>query len=158
MTLFQDSPQKQEPFPKIEATTLSGKAITLPAYVQGKQALVVVAFRRQAQGKIDSWRKPFMEKYTDSENYTFLEIPMIGSGWKLASGWIDNGMRSGVPRFLHNNVATYYGPLQAYFKALGIADKSDAYVFLLSTEGNIRWRGRGYASTDKLQALFEHLN
>lgn len=140
-------------FPRIEATTLMGKKVVFPDVASGKTALVVVAFRRQAQGVIDSWKEPFLKDFGGNSDYTFYEIPMISSGWKVMAPVIDNGMRSGVPRELHNQVATYYGPLDQYFEFWDIQDKRDAYVFLLDKEGYVLHTDHGTATPEKYHTL-----
>ena len=144
---------QNDKFPRIEATTLSGEQVVFPDITHGKTALILIAFRRQAQGVIDSWRAPFEEHFANDSNYVFYEIPMISSSWKIMSSMIDNGMRSGVPKRLHDHVATYYGPLDKYYALFGIHDKRDAYAFLLDAEGNIIFSDHGTATADKVEAL-----
>ena len=144
--------QSQE-FPTIEAETLSGKKILFPDITTGKYALILVAFKRQTQGEVDSWLDPFIEEFGDRESVTFYEIPMISKNWKWMSGWIDAGMRSGVPKNKHDHVATYYGPLTEYFDYFGVDDSGKVYVFLLDPEGNIIWKTSGRANENTFNEL-----
>lgn len=148
-----DAGMQSDKFPRIEATTLSGQKVVFPDITHGKTALILIAFKRQAQGIIDSWRAPFEEHYGNDSNFVFYEIPMISSSWKLMSSMIDSGMRSGVPKRLHDHVATYYGPLDKYYTLFGISDNRDAYAFLLDQHGNIIYSGHGPASAEKIKDL-----
>ena len=139
-------------FPAIQAETLAGNQVTFPDVFKGKKALIVVAFQRQAQAQADSWYSAYAQ-YLQPDNYVFYEIPMISSFWKWMSGWIDSGMRSGVPAYKHNNVATYYGPLDNYYNALEIKDKSLVYVFTVDTNGFITGKTNGGFTPQKLQKL-----
>jgi hypothetical protein len=49
----------------------------------------------------------------------------------MMSCFIDNGMRGGVPKELHGNVATYYGSLIAYKTDLVLEDKNSCYLFFI---------------------------
>ena len=130
-------------FPEIKAKTLSGEEIVLPEYSLGKTSLVGVAFVRGAQGMLDSWIKPF-EKRCDSDRV--YEVPMIaGFFWRIFSGFIDEGMKSGIPAEKHDNVATFYGDTEKFKEKLSIEDDGLGYVFLLDKEGIIRFKGEGYA-------------
>jgi hypothetical protein len=81
---------------------------------------------------------------------------MIGSAyWRLMSGWIDAGMRSGIPVIRHPFVVTYYGDVFPYRKDLGMEDPALAYLFLLDSEGRIRWRAKGYAEENDLREMKE---
>jgi hypothetical protein len=128
-------------FPTIKAQTLSGKNIELP--VSGKTQLLVIAFERQAQSQADAWYK-FWQQNLQSSSTSFYEVPMISTFWRWASGWIDGGMRSGVPVEKHPFVATYYGPLNDYFRQMNVKDKSKVYVFLIGPSGQILCRASGF--------------
>jgi len=146
----QASPQK---FPTIEAETLSQKKVVFPDIAEGKYALIIIAFKRQTQGQVDSWLDPFIEEFGDQEKVTFYEIPMISNNWKWMSSWIDSGMRSGVPAYKHDNVATYYGPLTKYFEYFSIENSKLCYTFLLNEVGEIIWRDQGAASEEAYNEL-----
>lgn len=149
--MSQKEPYRQ--FPEIEAETLSGKKIVLPEATKGKYTFIAIAFKRQTQNEVDSWLEPFIKEFGDKESVTFYEIPMISKSWKLISGWIDAGMRSGIPEFKHDHVLTYYGPLQKYFDYFEVDDTGSVYVFLLDKNGNIIFNASGPADDDKFKKL-----
>ena len=69
------------------------------------------------------------------------------------SGWIDSGMRSGVPENKHDHVATYYGSLTKYYNHFEVDDSGTVYVFLLDKKGDIIFRTSGPADNDKFSEL-----
>ena len=140
-------------FPEIQAITLSKKQVTFPGFARGKYAFILIAFKRQTQGEVDSWLDPFLEDFYGKQKVTFFEIPMISGSWKWMSSWIDSGMRAGVPDEKHDHVATYYGPLTYYFDYFDIRDSRTVYVFLLDRQGRIIWRDNGPASEQKYEEL-----
>ena len=140
-------------FPTIPARTLSGKEITFPDAARGKLALIAVAFVRGAQHQLDSWTVPFETACSEDGVY---EIPMIdGKVWSVLSSFIDSGMRSGIPEWKHDSVATYYGDTSSFRKQLGIDDMTKGYVFLLDHEGNIIFRGIGTADEERIKEMLE---
>ena len=140
-------------FPEISAETLSKKQVVFPQAVGGKYAFILIAFKRQTQGEVDSWLDPFWEDFSGKKGITFFEIPMISGNWKWMSSWIDSGMRSGVPDEKHDHVATYYGPLKKYFDYFDIRDSGTVHVFLLDKKGRIIWRETGPANKTKYEKL-----
>ncbi|MDZ7331765.1 MAG: mitochondrial ATPase complex subunit ATP10 [candidate division KSB1 bacterium] len=152
-----DSREIGKPFPELKAETLSGIEIKYPDDLQGKITLILIAFKRETQLKIDSWLEPFSKVFSADTSVQFFEIPMLSAGWKLMSPIIDGGMRSGIPKQKHGNVTTFYGNVDKYCEQLGIKDKSDAYIFLLDPEGKIQWRSNGFATQEKLKELFERI-
>jgi ATP10 protein len=140
-------------FPVMAVQTLSKNKIELPTYTLGKPTIICLVFEQNAQPLVDTWTYPILEKYTNSE-INYYEVPMITSGYKLVSGFIDNGMRSGVPKELHNNVATYYGSLTQYKADLMMSDKNSCYIFLVNKEGVISHIDESSANAQKLDVLF----
>ncbi|MCU0643986.1 MAG: mitochondrial ATPase complex subunit ATP10 [bacterium] len=145
------------PFPELKAETLSGIDMKYPDDVKGKITLILMAFKRETQRKIDSWLEPFSKTFENDTTVQFFEIPMLAGAWKLMSPIIDGGMRSGIPKQKHGNVTTFYGNVNKYCELLGIEDKSDGYVFLLDKNGVIQWRSNGFASEEKLKELFDNI-
>lgn len=146
-----------EVFPSLRAETLSGIDILYPDDVEGKTTLILMAFKRETQLKIDSWLEPFLAKFEKDTSIQFFEIPMLAKGWKLMSRFIDGGMRSGIPIEKHGNVSTFYGDVDKYCRLLSITDKSDGYVFLLDKYGVLQWRSSGYATEEKLELLYSKI-
>ena len=145
-------------FPSLSSQALSGENVSLPADCRGFVTLIAIAFQRGAQRMIESWYAPFSREFGDNPEVRFYEIPMIGSAyWRMVSGWIDSGMRSGIPVTKHPFVVTYYGDVFPYRRDLGMEDPALAYVFLLDREGRIRWRAKGYAREEDVTGMKEHI-
>ena len=69
------------------------------------------------------------------------------------SGFIDGGMRSGIPPERHDHVATFYGDSSRFREALDMEDLESAYVFLVDGEGHVLWRASGWATPRRLEDL-----
>jgi ATP10 protein len=140
-------------FPELKAQTLSKKDVVFPKDVAGKPTIICIAFVGNAQSLVDTWTTPILKKYPNQE-VNFYEIPMIKGAWGIVSGMIDGGMRSGVPKELHGNVATYYGSLTDYKTNLMMPDKNSCYLFLLDKTGVIQYVAEAAADSDKLTVLY----
>lgn len=141
-------------FPTLSSTALDGRKVTLPDDCTDHVTLVFIAFRREAQSMIDSWAEPFEEVFGADPRVLVYEVPMIGSlTGRLMGGFIDAGMRSGIPDARHRYVVTWYGNSERYKNILGMDDLSAAYLFLLDKNGRIRWRGKGFSDSISLQEL-----
>ena len=140
-------------FPELKAQTLARQNIVFPKDVMGKPTVICVAFVGNAQSLIDTWAVPILAKYPNQE-VNYYEIPMINAAWGVMSGMIDGGMRSGVPKELHKNVATYYGSLSGYKNELMMPDKKSCYVFLLDKTGIIQYVNEYSSTPEKLADLY----
>ncbi|WP_421920133.1 hypothetical protein [Marinifilum sp.] len=144
-------------FPTIEGELLSSKKISLPEHCKGKISLLIVAFKRGTQAQIDTWTKAILQEFGMQEEFRFIEIPMISNFYSWISNYIDNGMRKGIVQSMHQNVMTYYGPLDDYYKYFGVDDKKQCYVFLLDRKGKIRFIDKGEAESHKLVLLINEV-
>jgi len=140
-------------FPMLSSKALNGRVVTFPQESLGFITLIAIAFRRNAQGMIDSWTGPLFREFGGDPRVRIYEIPMISPFYRLIAGWIDRGMRSGIAADRHPFVVTYYGNFTPYRLALDMDDPALAYLFLLDRHGRIHWRGSGYAENDSLQML-----
>ncbi|MFP4376081.1 MAG: hypothetical protein ACLFP4_03470 [Spirochaetales bacterium] len=144
-------------FPRIVAVTLSGKHLVFPDSIGESGALVLLAFRRHAQPPVDSWMNPISRRLQDAGKANFYEVPVLSGGWRMVSGFIDSGMRSGIPPHRHDHVATYYGNTQRVQDALSIDDLDTAYAYVIDEDGKVHFHDSGWASPEKISRAFEAL-
>lgn len=143
------------PFPSVLGHALSGEVVRLPDDVAGRPVVLLVAYRRAAQLDIDRWLKALRRAAPQVEAY---EVPTIPSPvYRPLAGWIDAGMRSGVPREQWRSVVTVYGDGAVVRGFLGEAPRPVAHVVLLDDAGVVRWLdARGFSEAG-LQGLLEAL-
>ncbi len=159
-------------FPRLVAETLSGSELVLPRDTAEKVTVVAVAFQRGVQEQIDAWSEVFAPLQAQSgpsssssssassespqrDLMRVYEIPMLKGRWRLISGVIDGGMRSGIPESEHPYVATYYGDTSAYREKLSMQDEGLCHIFILNSEGMIRFAAAGPPTQEISQAATE---
>jgi hypothetical protein len=142
-------------FPRIVADTLSGTTLVLPDSLDIDLGIVMLVFRRHAQSVVDSWMAPLSRRLGGLERVRLYEIPMLAGGWRVMSGFIDNGMRAGIPSHKHDMVATYYGDVQRVRSALHIHDLDSAYIYLVAGNGEILWQDDGWAAPHRIDELVQ---
>jgi hypothetical protein len=94
-----------------------------------------------------------MRAYSDCDQLTYYEIPLIAGGWRMMSGFIDSGMRAGIPVARHDHVATYYGSTDRLRDQLEIHDLETAHVYLIDPTGDVLWSSSGWATERRLGEL-----
>jgi hypothetical protein len=93
-------------FPDVAGTALSGAVVRFPADLAGSPALLLCAYRRGTQADVDRWAAFAARELPGLAVY---ELPIIpGFVWRPLQGWIDGGMRSGVPSAQWARVVTLY--------------------------------------------------
>ena len=145
-----------EPFPTVSGESLDGEAVTLPDALAGQPAVLLIGYKQETQFDIDRWLLGFAQTGLKAP---ILEVPTIPSlGASLASGFIDDGMRAGIPKEDWGIVVTLYGGAAKPVVALtGNENGNNARVMVLDAEGTVAWfHDRGY-STSKVLELVERV-
>lgn len=144
-----------EPFPAVRATPLTeGPAVEIPGDYAGRPVVLLVGYVQDAQFDLDRWLLGALDAELGVD---LLEVPAArGMGARLASGFIDRGMRSGIPPEDWAAVATTYGAAaEAIAEFTGTEGPRNARVLLLDPDGVVRWfHDRGY-SARRMLALRE---
>lgn len=148
-----------EVFPTVTGESLDGETVTLPDALAGQPAVLLVGYRQETQFDIDRWLLGFAQAGLAAP---ILELPTIPSlGASLASGFIDDGMRAGIPKEDWGVVVTLYGgAAKPVAELTGTENGNNARVIVLAPDGTIAWfHDRGYGTSqvlavvDKIEAL-----
>jgi hypothetical protein len=128
-------------FPSIAGRALSGEVVRVPEDLAGAPALLLCAYRRGAQADVDRWAAFAGRELPGLAVY---ELPIIPSRvWRPLQGWIDGGMRGGVPPAQWDRVVTVYedGALARAF--VGGSGGWRAQVVLLDAAGVVVYHDAG---------------
>lgn len=134
-----------ELFPTASGTSLDGREVKLPADLAGQNCILLIGYEQRTQFDIDRWVMGLMQGGVKAR---ILEIPTIsGLVPTLISGWIDDGMRKGIPREDWPAVVTVYGGDASNLAAkLGRENPQNALVVAIDATGKITWfHNRGYS-------------
>lgn len=143
-------------FPPVQGENLKKEKVTLPDAFTGKHVVFLIGTKQNSQFDIDRWFLGFSDKGLTVPIY---EIPTIeGMFPGMIAGKIDDGMRSGIPEHLWQNVVTLYGEdAKKVVKWTGNERPLNARVLLLDPEGKVLFfHDRGYSVPD-LNRLCKHL-
>ncbi len=136
-----------ERFPDVVGESLAGEVVELPGSLGGQPAIVLVGYLQEAQFDIDRWLMGLIQA---GAAVPILELPTIpGLVPTLASRWIDEGMRSGIPAEDWAIVVTLYGSAARPVAELtGTTNGRLARVMLLDADGDVAWfHDRGYSAS-----------
>ena len=133
------------PFPTVTGRSLAGEQLALPAAWAGAPAVVLVGYVQDAQFDLDRWLLGLLQLATPVARYELPTIPGLLPG--LAAGWIDDGMRSGIPREDWGAVVTVYDDADPIVALTGNERPRNGRVLLLDADGVVRWfHDRGFSA------------
>ena len=137
-------------FPRINGTSLDGKAVTVPDDFRGKETLLLIGYKQNAQFDIDRW---ILGALQANISVQIVELPTIaGMMPRAVQSFIDSGMRSGIPREDWASVVTVYEDAAKIIQAIGNENPQNAHAVLLNKEGSMQWiTNRGYSAQQVLE-------
>ncbi|MEM6817276.1 MAG: hypothetical protein AAF578_00670 [Pseudomonadota bacterium] len=145
-----------ERFPSVVGESLEEQTVALPEDLSGAPAILLVGYLQDTQFDIDRWLLGMLQGGVDAR---ILEVPTIpGAIASMASGFIDDGMRSGIPREDWKVVVTVYGGAAKPIAELtGTENGNNARVLVLDRSGTIVWFDDTGYSARKILTLLELL-
>jgi hypothetical protein len=137
---------------------LSRTKVRFPESLLGSPAVLLVAYRRGTQLDLDLW----VEFITANvPKLVWYEVPTISSiVWRPLAGWIDSGMRSGVPQEKWPRVATLYEDAAKLRDFIGDNGKYLTHLVVLNSDGVVVWfNADGYSEEagNELLRLLQNL-
>ena len=122
-------------FPELETVSLAGRHRNLPGDLEGPTVLIL-AFERHQQAEVDDWIE---ELEAAGCPYPILEIPTIGTRYRLFRPFIDGGMRAGIPdATVRASTLTVYTDVGRVLGALGVTSTEHVVVALVEPSGAVR--------------------
>ena len=127
-----------EAFPAVVGESLQKETVAFPEAVAGEVAVLLVGYKQNTQFDIDRWLMGLLQAGVEARIYELPTIP--GLVPTIISGWIDNGMCSGIPEDDWAAVVTFYGDAAEPIAQLtGTENGRNARVLVLDRAGQVVW-------------------
>ena len=153
----QPSPPLGE-FSAIQATSLDGARMNLPADFSGQLNLVVISFAREQQQEVDSWIPPARKIESAHSQFRFYELPTMSRENLLYRWWFDESLRSNTTdKQLRSRILTAYVNKHTFKKSLDIQNEKQVVAVLVDPKGHVYWRADGFYKPADTTALLSVL-
>jgi hypothetical protein len=129
--------------PHTDGETLSGKKIVLPDATVGHPAIFIVGFSHAAGESSGRWDKELRKDFSSDSNLRILSVAELQDAPRLVRGMIRHGMRGSVPQNEQDSFVLLYQDEDVWKKLADFSEADDAYILVVDTAGNIRWRTHG---------------
>lgn len=147
------TPALAQQFPTIESKDLNERAVTLPQDFGANRSLLFIAFEQEQQTDVNTWL-PFAEQLEQNGQAKFYELPVLPSALRLVGGFIQNGMRSGIPsQATRAKTITLYTNVSRFRANLGLGPTNQIYAVVIDRAGKVLAVEGGAYSDAKAQKL-----
>ncbi len=145
-------------FPQISSENLAGERFELPGDFEGQLNLCLIAFHRWHQPLINSWVPLAQQLEEEYPRFRYYEFPVIRRLNRLYRGFIDTGMRAGIPdSTARHKTITLYTDKEAFKRPLEIDGEQEIHLRLVDREGGVHWGVAGALMREAAEALEETL-
>ena len=141
-----------ERFPAVAGRALDGTTVALPDAGKGAPMLLLIGFQQNTQFDLDRWLLALSQSGWTTKTYEVPTLPGLMPG--MFSGFIDGGMRRGIPQEDWGGVVTLYGDAKQVAEFTGNDDGLPGRVVLLDADGVVAFfhdRGFSVGALAKLQ-------
>ncbi len=141
-------------FPEVQGQNLDGRWFNLPADFEGERNLVFVAFERGQQAEVDTWLPLARRLTSEISGMRYYELPTIRKLPGFVRGWIDGGMRDGIPDpAARAATITLYLDKEPFRRALDIRTEKSITILVVDRTGGVHWQTVGVWTPEKESAL-----
>ena len=145
-------------FPRVDGSSLSGTSHRLPDTLAGDRNLLLIAFRQWQQTDVDTWVPVAEALAAELPGFRAYELPVISQMYRPVSGFIDGGMRGGIPDLrVREATITLYINRRQFLDDLRIPAVNTIVPMLVTPAGEILWRTTGRRTADSEASLREVL-
>src|SRR5437868_3220604 len=135
--------------PHTQGDTLSGNKIVLPDAFAGHPAVITIGFSRAGGDSTGRWGKELRKDVAGNADLRFYSIAVLEDAPKMVRGMIRHGMRGNIPKAEQDSFVLLYQDEVTWKKLADFSDPGDAYIILVDSAANIRWRTHGKAPTQQ---------
>jgi hypothetical protein len=131
-------------FSTIQATSLDGVHMDLPANFSGQLNLVIISFAREQQQEVDSWIPAARKIESAHVQFRYYELPTMSRENILYRWWFNEALRSNTTdKDLRSRILTTYVSKRAFKKSLHIENEKRVVAILVDPKGHVYWRADG---------------
>lgn len=133
-----------ERFPTVTGTSLAGQPVTFPDVGLGAPLLLLIGYEQNTQFDLDRWIQGLD---IAGARLRAFELPTLpGMLPRMVSGFIDSGMRRGIPAEDWLSVVTLYGDASKVAAFTGNEDSLPGRIVLLDGNGQVAFfHDRGFS-------------
>lgn len=144
-------PEKAGYMPNFEAQDLSRQKINTTEKLVGKITLMTFVYAKFGEPHVNTFIKPFLEKYKDQKDIQVVEVNVQENILKqlLLKAFIPS-IRKNLPLERKENYCLILKDISRTRKCLGMSNQYIGYSFLVDENCKIRWTAHGEATSEEV--------
>ncbi|KAF1806262.1 ATP10 protein-domain-containing protein [Mucor lusitanicus] len=144
-------PEKAGYMPNFEAQDLSRQKINTTEKLVGKTTLMTFVYAKFGEPHVNTFIKPFLEKYKDQKDIQVVEVNVQENMLKqlLLKAFVPS-IRKNLPAERKENYCLILKDISRTRKCLDMTNQYVGYAFLVDENCKIRWTAHGEATAEEV--------
>lgn len=160
---FRIAAQVGDPFPPMEAESLTNEFVNIPNDLSDKYSIIGLAYSKKSEDYLKTWFEPAYNQFIYKPekpsvfNFTYdvhcFFVPMFTGAKRPAYQGVMKKLKKTIDKRLLPYVLFYKGQLKEYKKALNFQGKDLPYFFVIDPDGKIVYTTSGRYTSRKMQEI-----
>lgn len=139
-------------WPASRARTLSGKPLTVPEQL-GTTNVLIVGFTKRSRTQTEAWSRRLRGDARVTAKASVYDVMVLDGVPSLIRSTILRQVTSGVPKDRHERFLVVTEDVSTWRTFLNVHSEDVAYIVVLSSRGEVKWRSQGALNETYYQAL-----
>jgi hypothetical protein len=127
----------------LASETLSGRPMALPDDAHGRIALLVIGFTKKSSQASRAWGQRFKKDFGNDQRYVVYQVAVLEDVPRFIRGMVTSGIRRETPPGEQDHFVTLFNGEADLKRFVSYSAPDEAFLLLLDTKREIRWRGHG---------------
>ncbi|KAI8054962.1 ATPase assembly factor ATP10 [Gilbertella persicaria] len=147
-------PEKAGYMPNFEAQNLSSQKINTTEKLVGKITLMTFVYAKFGEPHVETFIKPFMQKYKDNKDVQVVEVNVQENLLKqlLLKAFVPS-IRKNLPQERKDNYCLILKDISRTRKYLDMTNQYIGYAFLVDQDCKVRWTAHGEATPEEVSNM-----
>jgi hypothetical protein len=129
--------------PVTRAQSFGGTQVNLPSDLSGRIGVLVLGFSKKSSLETKGWGDSVLRDYGTDPHVVYYQMPVLADVPILVRGFILQGIRKQMSPAERMHFVPILQDAAGWKKVVQFAAPDDAYIVVLDSGGQIKWRTRG---------------
>ncbi|HKV80260.1 MAG TPA: hypothetical protein VJP02_19080 [Candidatus Sulfotelmatobacter sp.] len=143
----------QQPMPRIEGESFSGRKVVLPDDAKGKVAVLVFGFTKASKGPTSAWGEKIFSDFGKQAGFELYQLPVLEEVPRFVRGMVISGMKKGIQENMREHFVPILQDESQLKKLVSYKEPDDAYFVMLDPSGKIVQQMHGSCSDPSYEQL-----
>jgi hypothetical protein len=127
----------QQPMPRVEGESFTGRKVVLPDDAKEKVAVLVFGFTKASKGPTSAWGEKIFSEFGNQTGFELYQLPVLEDVPRFIRGMVISGMKKGIKENMRDHFVPILQGESELKKLVSYKEPDDAYLVVLDPSGKV---------------------